>query len=308
MSFNEIERSIQDLKDVTEAPKLREKVRELEEELSIKENEHRREIRENEKGVNELRQFVVGKNLRIKELENIRTKYKKESYSPKQFKALVKAEVGEYIEKNIRDRAKKLAEKQLPHYIAVEISRYPNDCSAATRRIIEEQARFLRDILLKNPSTWAPWFNAKVQAQVNTLANNLMDKEFENRVNTQAWNRLNDLINYHWPKQLTDKLTPFIQSSIRAQLLTLTSTFQFQCWKCGTPQMITMTPNNIAIQIQKGKIVIKCVHCHRRIRITLGESLWNIINNGDIGPPQRILQYRAKNLPAKSLDSEEEDK
>lgn len=308
MSFNEIERSIRDLKDVTEAPKMREKVKELEEELSRKENRHRLEIRENEKEVYALRLVVAGKNLRIKELENIRTKYKKKSYSPKEFKALVRAEVGEYIEKNIRDRAKKLAEKQLPHYIAVEISRYPNDCSAATRRIIEEQARFQRDTLLMNPSTWPPWFNAKVQAQVDTLTNHLIDKEFENRVNTQAWNRLNDLVNYHWPKQLTDKLTPFIQSSIRAQLLTLTTTFQFQCWKCGTPQMTTMTPNNLAIQIQKGKIVINCVHCHRRIRITLGELLWIIINNGDIGPPPRILQYGVKYLPAKSLDNEEENK
>ena len=49
MSFNEIERSIRDLKDVTEAPKMREKVKELEEELSRKENRHRLEIRENEK-------------------------------------------------------------------------------------------------------------------------------------------------------------------------------------------------------------------------------------------------------------------
>jgi hypothetical protein len=290
MSFKDFEKSLQGLKNVTEAPKLRERIKELEQKLAQEETRNKQRLQDKEKEIEQLLHVISLKNVYMKELEEPRIRYKKDQYSPKEFRALIKAEVDKYIKKQIQVKAKKLAEKLLPKYVTDEISRYPERCAVATKQMIENQAKIYRDFTLLNPSTWPPLLIDKVEERANALANQIMNEEFEKKVSRQAWYELNKLIEVYWPKQLTEKVTPFIQSSLRSQLLKLTHTIHFDCGRCGASQYLTMVPNDIATLLKKSRIIINCIHCQKRISLTLGELLWTIVNNDDVGPPTRIIK------------------
>jgi len=148
-SFRHLEEGIRTLKDVSEAPILRARIEELEEELVKKDKECAGKIQKlQEKNAN-LVSTINSLRAENKNLNNLKIEFKKEKLDLRGIDRVVRSRMDETIQKNIEKKAQKLCNKRLPFLIEVEIKKYPHSCSEATRIAIEKKATQLSNETLR---------------------------------------------------------------------------------------------------------------------------------------------------------------
>ena len=140
MSFGKLEESIRNLKDMTELPKLRVRIKELE---NILNHSNRQNLKERKQLTNEIQRLNfenTKKDEKIKKLEKIKIRYNQTVYNFVEFDNLIKSEVNKVNQYWIAKEASILAEQLLLERVSNEILGYPNRCSPETRRLIEKVA------------------------------------------------------------------------------------------------------------------------------------------------------------------------
>ena len=285
MTYYNLEKSLADLKIVSEARALREENDKLIQTLNQKRSAADAEI-------SQLKAQLHSLEKKIQDLSSSRINFSKKEYSRKEFKALVKQHVDDTVKKRISKGVERKFQEELPSLISSEIQKFPENCSPETYLLIEAQAKKHRDELLKS-STWPPWFNEWVNQKILSDVNSQLDKEFYRSVDASAYQQLESLRMDAWPQYLNDVVTPYLQNSITSQLLTLNTTIQIECYSCGGLMDVTITPDEIALLLRTGKIKTACIYCEGifrpKIRTTLGDLIWTILTGDNSEPREQIV-------------------
>jgi hypothetical protein len=299
MSFKNLEDSIRALEDISDAPRLRARIRELEEEQLKKDQAHAREKEELQEENARLVASYRSLDARHKALANLRIVFQKNSISLREIDSIARKRMDKEVDKRIEKQAKELFEEQLPSLIEVEIKGYPALCSDVTRGIVWKKAAQLSDECLRNSSMWPNWFKVKVSTEADKQAKEKMDQEFWGNVRHRADQEIIHRLPGAWNSFLRGYATSFMKNTLQAQLLSLTAPIEYACPKCGGPVHVTLTPNDISLMLRKGWVSYICPFSKgifkHNFRVTLGELFWFIMN-GDLIPIRasrtRTIEYR----------------
>jgi len=155
MTFTNIEKSINNLKDIIDSPILREENLRLKQKIEEMEIMYKQKVNLYEKEIISLKNKVVLKDKKIEELKGRKIKYKSR-YTEEEFNVLVERKVKEKEDTVVNEAVQNAWRRRLPKLIESEVRCYPNKCTPATRDIIEKRAVELRDEMLKDPRKWPP--------------------------------------------------------------------------------------------------------------------------------------------------------
>jgi len=131
-----------------------------------------------------------------------------------------------------------------------------------------------------------------VRREVEGLTAERMNRAFWDSVKQETDKEINIRLPGAWKSFLAGTATSFMLNSLQAQLLSLAATMDLSCPKCGGNVSVTLTPNEISILVQKGKITFVCPYSQgmlwrHRFRITLGELIW-LIMKGNVIPRSHL--------------------
>lgn len=302
MSFENIEDSIRALEDVSDAPRLRACIRELEEKLLRKDSAHTKEKGELQDENVRLVKVCHSLESRCTELAGIRVVFQKNRYSLRGIDRIAGERMGKEVKKQIKKQAQKLSEEQLPSLIEGEMKGYPAACSDATRKIVEEKAAQLCDEYLRTPSMWAQWFRDEVRGEVDKQVEKRMDQTFWDSVKSRADQEINYRLPAAWMSFLRGSATSFMMNTLQDQLLSFMASIEYNCPKCEEIVQVTITPDDFSIMLQKGWVSYRCPFCRgffkKNIRVTLGELFWHI-QKGDVIPIVTRVQYKIPRIAVK---------
>jgi hypothetical protein len=255
LSLDDVEKSLAQLKDITEARNLRKENQVLREELEKINQDHRREMAGKDLEIMNLHVIV-------KEYEAHKIKYGNKKYSPKEFHALVLANVDEKVKADIEDKANETWEARAPELtisaLKEELKKYPILCMPKTRELIDSLIRTQRDIQLSNRNLWPPWFKQIYNSEVQRGIERGLDAEFHQRVEDTSQGRLNALINFEWPRYINNA-NRFFRRSLSDQLMMLQSPITLICDRCGTHSKVRLSTKDIANLIKKPMIKFSCI-------------------------------------------------
>lgn len=290
MTIEKISTALDKFKDLREAPLLRVEKEKLETALT----DANRVIRRKDEKITDQNLVISRQAARIEELEAIRVKVGKEKMSLSTFQRRARSQIDVEIRKQIASKANISARQMLPGMVKAEINSFPNNCQYETRELINNKSLQLLDQYLKDPKMWPGWFNNTVNSEATNRAEKLKDKAFWSNVKLQADNEINQRLPYAWNGFLANYATKFTQNSIQSQLLSLSTTVELICHKCGGVHLLTLTPDDLSILIRTGKINVPCMYCKGlfkpKMTLTLGALFW-LIQSGDI-TPIRILNSK----------------
>lgn len=286
MTYNNLEKSLSNLKLISEARAIREENNRLRQTIYEERNASATEIAK-------LQTQLSFRDMEIQKLRSYKIVYNKNEYSRNKFNTLVKQHVKKEYKEQIQKDVEQKFQKELPSLISSEIKKYPDKCSAATYSLIEAQAIKQRDEFLSQQSAWPNWFSEQVNQIVNSKVTIQMNQEFNIRVLSSAQKSLEMLRKDAWPRYIDDVVTPYLQNTITSQLLTLNTTIQIVCHSCGGFMSVTITPIEISHLLRSGMIQTACIYCkgffRPRIKITLGSLIWTILNGNSGEPRARIV-------------------
>jgi len=301
MSLKNLEESIRTLEDVSDAPKLRARIENLEQELNRKNRAHAEKKKEQQEANARLADSC-------RTLERLRIVFKKNTYSIREMNKIARNMMDKDIKKQIKEQAQNLFEKQLPSLIETEMKGYPMVCSDYTRRIVENKAVQLCDKYLRNPSMWPNWFREKVQGEADKQADERMNQTFWNNVQQRADQEINYRLPTAWVSFLKGYATSFMKNTLQDQLRSLIAPIEHNCPKCGEAIQITITPDEFSLMLRKGRVSYACPFCKgffkNNIQVTLGELFWYILN-GDVILRETRAQYVIKRIAVKVLENRE---
>ena len=289
MSFSNLDNALKRLKDVRDAPLLRQEVIRLTHELDEKEKTHQQEVKKHDEQVKKLQRKLSEKEIQSERLKRKRVKYNKQHYSIEEFEELVKQRFTEQVNEIINKRVKEKVVDELPKILKSEVSRYPYGCRELTRSTIDFSALGKMNKLLQQKHSWPAWFRREVEKEAARIAQGYYNDEFWRQVTVKASERLENLKKKAWPEYIKRNITPFLQQNFQIQLQGLTTEIIVTCLSCGNNHQVSITPEDVAKLITRGFTVYPCPHSkgwfRPKIKITLADLLL-IITAGSNNEPE----------------------
>ena len=295
MTFKNIEDSIKTLSDVSEAPYLRARVKELEEELIKQDQAHARELKALQEENARIEASYSSLKSLYEELVQLRITYKNDIYNLRGIDRIARNRMDQNVKKSIKKQAQKLCEDQLPLLLEAEIKNYPLTCSNVTSRIINKRATQLRDEYLRDPTSWPQWFKAKVSEEAQKTADKMADELFWENVMSQVDQEIMQRLPNAWKHFLREYATSFMMNTFRTQLLSLMIPLELTCPKCGENVQFTPTPDDLSAMQRIGYVTYVCPYAKglfkHQFRIYLGALFW-IVMKGDVEPIRHSIPIR----------------
>lgn len=227
---------------------------------------------------------------KISQLESLRVKYSESTFTLEEFDMLVEDRFRKWkedvMEEAVESRWEREGPRRLMQMLRAELQVYPEGCFPQLRERLDSAALKKRDELLSNRHSWPKWFRDRYRIEVQQGIQLGIDEAFNTRVEFNANERLQQLIQVEWPRFVEENITPFCRNSLKSQLTNMVYTFIVICEKCGTTREVTLTPDNLAELIKKPSITTDCRNprCmdflwRHRILITLGMVIDVIIRS-----------------------------
>ena len=296
MTFEKIQDSLQGLRNIVgadalyeENQKQRREIARLEKKIVDDEAAHKRLVEAKEREISTLQKELTEEN-------RLTIKYDKKSYTPKTFDALINQRFNENVRQLIIERASEMYNKNRTRLMSTEVTKYPDDCSEDTRKIIEARVSKETDRILYNAKEWPPRFKKYVSDQVRIRANELKNQEYLYEVEAETNRKLETLKRGQWRLYLEEFrrniLTPYLRESFREQLSSIVEPFEAPCPKCGKINTFILSPDNVAALIKGKPVWFECDYCRGFFRqtafkLSLGDILW-YLKKGPRDTPQNF--------------------
>jgi hypothetical protein len=288
MSFESVKKSLANLRSIQEYDNIQDENRRLKIQLKKKDEEHEEQL------TNLYRKIAI-KDAELMSLREFKIKYKRKQYTPKQFDALIRREFNQKvitkIDEGVRKRWETEQQTLIEETLRMEIQQYPNSSFDFVNKIIVVKALKQRDILLKQPSLWPDWLKTEISADTERQVQELLDDIFQQRVEQQAQERIQELTQIEWPRYLNTRIMPICRSTLISLIRRINTTIDIQCHKCGLDMTVTLTPDDGARLVTQPIIYYPCLNPQCRglfgqtkIQVTLGDVFYIL--------SQRSIPYR----------------
>ena len=224
--------------------------------------ETKRDYFEARRSLEHARRELVEARRRVKHLEALKVSYDSGEYSLEEFNELVAGRTREWKEKELEKEAEKKADEMTPALVQGELDTmfesYPRKAPPRLVQHVEEEGKKVADQILGNRLSWPGWFKALYEAEVDKRVNQKQDKEFNDRVEQGASQRLNQRVLVEWPKFLNITATPFMQQGIQDLIMNLATDIAVTCPHCGHTTFENLSPEQLSIMIKGNFINIAC--------------------------------------------------
>lgn len=169
------------------------------------------------------------------------------------------------IENKVKERMRALETEmhsQMPALIQEELRRVlaGRDWPTEIRTIVDTRARQLAEEMLRAEGNWPEWFRAHYLKQVNDAVAKELVREFDNRVNAEAQNKLESLESSEWPRYVAAKAAR-LTTDLRSLLSELQGTWWFTCDRCGRRFGMAIGPSEVAHLVGQGTVDVTCSSC-----------------------------------------------
>ncbi len=297
MSFSNFDDALKRLKDVRDAALLRQEVIRLTHELDEKEKTHQQEVKKHDEQIKKLQRMLSENEIQSERLKRKLVKYNKQNYSIEEFEELVEQRFIDKVNDTINQRVKEKVVDELPKILKSEVSRYPYECSALTRSIIDSSSLEKMNKLLQQKHSWPAWFRGEVEKEAAKIAQGYYNDEFWRQVQIKASEELDNLKKKAWPEYINRNITSFLQQNLQMQLQDLTTEIIVTCLSCGNNHQVSITSEDVAKLITRGFMVYTCPHSkgwfRPKMKITLADLLLTITagSNNEPEHPRAHTQF-----------------
>lgn len=282
MAFRNVEDKINALRHIVGAEKIAEENKDKDQTIAKLKTEMKHQ---NEIHLKELQQkdkILMGLTFELEQANQRNITYNKKNYSPVAFEALIDSRFSEKTERKIKTRVQRLFNANIDNLVRKEIAKYPN-CRNDTTRVIETQVAQKIDTILYNKANWPPRFHNYLSVEARKEATRLKNNDYYMEVDQGAAKRLEELKNGAWRRYIDNykasSLTPFLQNSIRQQIISLQEVFEVNCPKCGNVITFQLTNDNLSGLVNDRPAKITCMYCKgfwgpTTFPINLGQVFW----------------------------------